>query len=256
MREKFVTALFIVFTFFICSGFWGGNHPGFYWRQDASDDKEYVVEMRTGDGVGSSSGSVLTVDFTLIQDSSGDADFRIYNDTSTDVDGSRVTQIHFDGRDASGDRIRQGSITFAHDGSGHDHKAIMTIGVNDGDDSDDPSTRMQITAAGGLVYTPSSAQVIDATSDAILANAIMIVLNPDADYTTDVTPTIADGVPGQILYITCANGEANRVRLQDEDYLAGTNLELGDTSRDISGKDVLTLIFDGTDWIEQSYVNN
>ena len=260
MYRKFLAGFIILLVICFLSGslfsYEGLINRGVYWRQDASDDKEWVIEMRTGDGYGSVSGSILTLDLTLLQDSSGDADFRIYNDTSTDVDGARQTQIRFDGRDASGDRIRQGIIEFKHDGSGHDHKAIMSIQVNDGDDSDDPSTVMQINAAGGLIYTPSTAQVIDGTDDAILADAIMVVLNPDADYTTDVTPIIADGVTGQILYITCANGEANRVRVRDQDTLGSSNLQLSDTSHDISGKDILTLIFDGTDWIEQSWSDN
>ena len=106
------------------------------------------------------------------------------------------------------------------------------------------------------IYPPSTTQVIDATSDAILANALIVVLNPDADYTTDTTPIIADGTTGQILYITCANGETNRVRVRDQDTLASSNLQLSEQTHDLSGKDVLTLIFDGTDWIEQSYVDN
>jgi len=55
---------------------------------------------------------------------------------------------------------------------------------------------------GELVYTPSTAQVIDAAGDAILANATIVELNPDGDYTLTSTPTIADGTEGQILYIT------------------------------------------------------
>ncbi|GAF70611.1 unnamed protein product, partial [marine sediment metagenome] len=107
-----------------------------------------------------------------------------------------------------------------------------------------------------IIYTPSTAQVIDAVGDTILANATMIVLNPDANYIMTSAPTIANGTTGQILYITCDNAEANTVTVQDEDALANTNLELGGASRDISGKDVLTLMFDGTNWIEQSYGNN
>jgi hypothetical protein len=110
--------------------------------------------------------------------------------------------------------------------------------------------------AGETIYAPSSDQVIDAVGDSILANATTVFLNPDGDYTLTSTPTIADGTKGQILYIMCNNAEANIVTVQDEDSLGGSNLELGAASRAISGKDVLTLIFDGVDWTEQSYTDN
>jgi hypothetical protein len=70
------------------------------------------------------------------------------------------------------------------------------------------------------------------------------------------TPTIADGTTGQILYITCANGEANIVTFQDEAAVAGSNLQLGAAGRAVSGLDVLVLRFDGTTWNEVSYSNN
>jgi hypothetical protein len=84
----------------------------------------------------------------------------------------------------------------------------------------------------------------------------MVVLNPNGDYTLTSTPTIADGSTGQIVFITCDNAEANVVTVQDQDTLANSNLQLGAATRAASGKDVLKLIFDGTDWIEVSYANN
>jgi hypothetical protein len=113
-----------------------------------------------------------------------------------------------------------------------------------------------LTVAGQVVFTPSGAQAITAVGDAILANATMVVLNPDADYTLTSTPTIADGAAGQIIYVTCENAEANTVTVQDQDTLAGSNLQLGGVNRAVSGKDVLCLLFDGTDWLEVSWQNN
>lgn len=107
-----------------------------------------------------------------------------------------------------------------------------------------------LTLLGSLIFTPSTTQVIDAAGDTILANASLIVLNPDADYTLTSTPTIADGTEGQVLYITCANAEAHTVTIQDQDTLASSNLQLLSATKDITGKTVATLIFDGTDWIE------
>ena len=109
---------------------------------------------------------------------------------------------------------------------------------------------------GKTVYSPSAAQVIDSVGDAILANATAIELNPDGDYTLTSTPTIADGTKGQILFVTCANGESNTVTMQDQGSLGGSNLQLGAASRAISGRDILQLYFDGDDWIEVSFANN
>jgi len=108
-----------------------------------------------------------------------------------------------------------------------------------------------ITLTGTSIYTPSTTQVIDAAADAILANATVVVLNPDDDYILSSTPTIANGIAGQILYITCANAETNTVILQDQDTLAASNLQLLAPMRAITGKTVLKLVFDGTNWVER-----
>jgi len=107
-----------------------------------------------------------------------------------------------------------------------------------------------------LIISPTADQVIDNAADAILANASIVFLNPDGDYTLTSTPTIADGTKGQILHIMCNNNEANGVTVQDQGTLPLSNLQLGAAGRAISGKDVLSLIFDGTDWVEQSFANN
>lgn len=225
-----------------------------------------------------SGGADITGDLTVnIVTVSGDATFdgAVNIDNGLDVTGDLTTNTITVSGDSGvqlltvgGSLAVTGDATF--DGSlygsgGADITGDMTVNtltVSNGLTTDalivsgDVSYDGTVSVNSLLIYEPSTAQVIDATSDAILANATMVILNPDADYTTDVTPTIADGTIGQILYITCANGEANRVRLQDEDYLAATNLELGDTSRDVSGKDVLVLMYDGEDWAEISYADN
>ena len=107
-----------------------------------------------------------------------------------------------------------------------------------------------------LVFTPSTTQSITAVGNTVLANATLVVLDPNGNYTLTSAPTIADGTTGQILYITAGNAEASTVTLQDQDTLASSNLQLGAATRAITGKKVLCLIFDGTDWLEVSYANN
>lgn len=122
--------------------------------------------------------------------------------------------------------------------------------------SDVPVLRMtvddtgDITTTGGTIYTPSSAQVIDAAGDTILANATLIVLNPDADYILTSTPTIADGTTGDRLLVTCANAEANTVTLQDEALLGSSNLSLKAGTTTVIGGKAIEFIFDGTKWVE------
>lgn len=106
------------------------------------------------------------------------------------------------------------------------------------------------------IYKPSTTQAVTGVGTTILANATMIMLNPDADYTLTSAPTIADGTTGQILYISCPAAEGNTVTFQDQGTLAGSNLQLGATTRSIKGEDVLCLIFGDSCWTEVSYANN
>jgi len=125
----------------------------------------------------------------------------------------------------------------------------LTVGLTD-DAAIDNDVYTYRFVAFGSVGTPSATQVIDAVGDAILANATTIVLNPDADYVLTSTPTIADGTTGQVLYITCANNEAHTVTIQDQDTLASSHLQLLASTQVVTGKKVLLLQFDGTDWVQ------
>jgi len=103
------------------------------------------------------------------------------------------------------------------------------------------------------ILTPSAAQAVTVATYTILANATMIVLDPNANYTLTSAPTIANGTTGQILYITAGNAEANTVTVQDQGTLASSNLQLGGATRIIAAKSVLTLLFDGVNWLEIAY---
>lgn len=105
------------------------------------------------------------------------------------------------------------------------------------------------------IFTPSAAQVIDAVGDAILANATIVELNPDANHTLTSTPHIADGTEGQIVIITTDPAEGNTVTIQDQGTLASSNVLLLNSiaSRAIGAGSSITLRFDGTDWKEIFY---
>ena len=74
MYKKFLAGFIILFA--ICFfgrrtfSYEGLINRGIYWRQDASDDKDWVIEMQSGDGNGSVTGSVLTLEFKTNQTTS------------------------------------------------------------------------------------------------------------------------------------------------------------------------------------------
>ncbi|MDP2629803.1 MAG: hypothetical protein Q8P56_00135 [Candidatus Uhrbacteria bacterium] len=119
-----------------------------------------------------------------------------------------------------------------------------------------PDTMVDI--AGTLSYTPSTTQTITGVGNTIVADAALVVIDPDGNYTLTSTPSIANGATGQILTITSDPAETNAVIIQDQSASATlTNVELaGDANRTIGANDVLVLIFNGTDWVEVSYSNN
>lgn len=110
-----------------------------------------------------------------------------------------------------------------------------------------PPTHTVFSGSGSMALRE---QAITAAGDTILADAETIVLNPDGDYTMTSTPTIADGTPGQRVSLRVPNSESNSVTVQDQDTLAGSNLQLLAPTRVISAKTILPLEFDGSDWIE------
>lgn len=88
MREKFVTAFFLLCTFFVITGFWFGGPPGLYMREDASNDKTFVTEIKTGEGTLKFSNSVATVSLSSydISDDPGST----YTLDADDLTGRRI----------------------------------------------------------------------------------------------------------------------------------------------------------------------
>ncbi|MEW5804323.1 MAG: hypothetical protein AB1847_19690 [bacterium] len=128
-------------------------------------------------------------------------------------------------------------------------KISFDIGLSYDDANNVVSTPGTLSAKT-LRLQPSATQNIFTASSTILANASVVSLDPNADHVLTSTPTIADGSAGALLYLTCANNETHKVTLQDQDTLAGSNLQLSASTRDITGKAPLLLLFDGTDWVE------
>ena len=196
--------------------------------------------------------------------------------TSTTEDADIVFRQNVNGTMTETVRFVADTLSVALDSiSSYDSAAIdITLGSDAGDDlivdttgfvyegdnnrvgigTAAPDTTLDL--SGTLSYTPSATQSITGVGSTILANAAVVIIDPDGNYTLTSAPTIADGVAGQIVYITAAEAEANGIGVQDQDTLANSNLQLGAATRTIAAKDVLVLMFNGVSWVEVSYANN
>lgn len=118
------------------------------------------------------------------------------------------------------------------------------------------TTNIGIRNASSMVYTPT-VKAITAVGDTIPATATTIRLNNTSGSSKTLTsaPTIADGTDGQILFIF--NSSAQDVVLQDQGTLASSNLRLGATTRTLSTRDNIVLMYSSTvgDWVEFGFGN-
>lgn len=120
-------------------------------------------------------------------------------------------------------------------------------------------TRNSLSNSGRTTYPLSTVQIINAVGDTISADATYVLISGDAPRTLTSTPTIPDGLEGQIVIITCISYDSttvNGVTLQDNAGITGTGLRLGASTRLISWDDNLVLIYSGVEWNEISFVAN
>lgn len=122
--------------------------------EDPNGDDYFIYKMvfDNTDITTSATGADATVDLSAFTSgvtiTDATPDLTLYNDETSDADYGRASFINFDGAQSGGERSRLGSISVAHDGTGDDQKGIMTIKMNDGDDSDDPSDVIWLDASG------------------------------------------------------------------------------------------------------------
>lgn len=108
---------------------------------------------------------------------------------------------------------------------------------------------------GGRVILVANAQSVTATTT-IQPDSAHIELTFGGSPTLASTPTIADGTKGQFIYLRTHDAVFGAVTFRDQDAFAGTNLQLGASTRTVGENDLLVLMFNGADWIEVSYANN
>ncbi len=104
---------------------------------------------------------------------------------------------------------------------------------------------------GRLRLDPAQ-QVLTSIYDTIQPAAGLVALMPGSELWMGSTPTIAAGSEGQWLVLVNQNPDA-AVQFYDEDFLTGSGLALGASSRVLEAGDVLMLLFVGGRWCEVSY---
>jgi hypothetical protein len=118
------------------------------------------------------------------------------------------------------------------------------------------TTNIAFRNAGTRVDTPTLG-TISAVGSTIPITASTIRLNNSTggSLTLTSTPTMADGVDGQVIVVF--NSGTQSVVVQDQGTLASSNLRLGATTRTLATRDSLTLMYSSTvgDWIELAFSN-
>lgn len=232
-----------------------------------SGDITSVGDVTSGAAFDGSQGTTLTFnnavgDATIIYDGSSlstttpaaavatDILFTAGADTTTTGAGGSFVLTGGDGGPTNG---AGGAISLVPGNATAGASAGGDINLYGGTSSDNSRIGMVFLQSVPLVATPASSQSITGVTSKIKANGTSAELNPNGDYTITSAPTIDNGVKGQLLVLFAANTEANIVTLQDQDTLSSSNLQLGASTRDITAKKALTLMFDGSDWVEVAY---
>lgn len=103
-------------------------------------------------------------------------------------------------------------------------------------------------------FKPTAQQSI-AVSAAISASATVVQVSTTTAANMTATPTVADGVDGQVLIIV--NTGANTFTLQDQGTLASSNLRLSATGVALATRDSIMLLYSTStgDWIQIGQTN-
>jgi len=115
------------------------------------------------------------------------------------------------------------------------------------------------TTAGATIKTASATTGVYVSTTVAATSSYAVLTSSSGPLLMTSTPSVnvATATNGQILIIKGVSA-TNTITFQDEGTLTGSKLELGSTTRVVSDKKVLQLIFDSTlgEWLELSYGNN
>ena len=125
-----------------------------------------------------------------------------------------------------------------------------------------PTLTGDLTLVGNQSVSGSKAEVPNTSYSAIAVSSSIspvgvnfLVINASGTLTSTATPFISTttAISGQMLTLM---GGANVITLGDNGSVAGTLLELGDTSRALGAGDILKLRYYSGKWYEEGFVNN
>jgi hypothetical protein len=139
-------------------------------------------------------------------------------------------------------RLKVGNAAFASGAEAHiTGDTVITGFLGLGSATAPASTAAgDITTPGKHVWTPQAQQSI-AISAAIVVTGTEIQVSTQTAADMTATPTIANGVDGQL--ITIINTGANTFKLQDQGTLANSNLRLLENKVELSTRKTITLMY-------------
>lgn len=117
-----------------------------------------------------------------------------------------------------------------------------------------------------FILAPSDTQTVAAATRLNVDAPFVQVYGSGGAVTLTGTPTIPNGLDGQLLLLRGTNN-TNTVTLQDESSLSGSNVELGAATRVLGNNDLLLLVFQsgspryqvpptGAAWYELVFINH
>ncbi|MCH9716852.1 MAG: hypothetical protein K0U52_07170 [Gammaproteobacteria bacterium] len=119
----------------------------------------------------------------------------LWNNTETNADGGRSTALTFHGETAAGAAHTLGQMTFSHLGAAADETGQLEVFLNDGDDSNSPTSVLTVDVASGLTATKATfsdaVTLSKGSGDALTVSTADVQIGGDLNVDGTITGSIA-----------------------------------------------------------------